>query len=592
MRKNGFMTTMLGLGLAAVGMMGTKEVLGAIPNTMHPDFDLSQVGLPAAYKTMGMGFLKDGRMVLGTTVAIGGGEVPPASADHKLFIVSGISKTGSGALTVKEIANNWHQIAGIVIAEDKVYVSDRDGFYRIDNIDNPTDLAGNRTLIVKWPDENHWPHGFSWHQWVFTPVYFQGFFYAPYSGCIVPGGPSGTDPTTAYSGAFLKWDLSGKLEKFAGGLRSPNGANINPAGEMFVADNQGSWLPSSTFMQMKQGKFYGHKQSDGHAPNWAESLPYERPTAWLDNGALRTSPSQPVFIDKGRYQGDWLLGDVNNPGLVRIALDKVGDTYNGSVFWFGQGMGNAAINRMAWGPDGSLYIGTLTKIGNWPSGDEQPMYKLTPKAAAGAFEPRMVRSLADGVELLFTEPVDKASVVPANFTVQTWNYTRQAGYGLGKSVPQKLTVSAADLSDDGLRVHLVIAGLKEDFVTYIKLGTVKPATGAETLWNNEAWFTLNAASPRAWSATSAIAEAAPETSPLAGKVHYRLSASRSLDVEVDMPGLHIVTLRSLNGAVLQSVQGEGQGRQQLNAPGLGHGLYLLEVKQGAETLRLPIALAN
>src|SRR4051812_21698682 len=79
MRKNGFATTLMGLGVAAFGILGVKGAMGAIPASMHPDFDLSQAGLATPYKTMGMAFLSDGRMILGTTEAIGGGEVPPSS---------------------------------------------------------------------------------------------------------------------------------------------------------------------------------------------------------------------------------------------------------------------------------------------------------------------------------------------------------------------------------------------------------------------------------------------------------------------------------------------------------------------------------
>ena len=100
------------------------------------------------------------------------------------------------------MANTWRQNAGVVVAEGKVYVSDREGFYQILDLENPGDLAANRKIIVKWP-AGTWTNGEQWHHWVFTPMYRQGYFYAPYSGSIIPGGPSSTLPTSGYSGAFL-----------------------------------------------------------------------------------------------------------------------------------------------------------------------------------------------------------------------------------------------------------------------------------------------------------------------------------------------------------------------------------------------------
>ena len=68
-----------------------------------------------------------------------------------------------------EIANNWLQIAGTVVANGKLYVSDRDGFYEINQLSAPTDLKANRKLIVKWPDDGSWNNGFQscahWLNW-------------------------------------------------------------------------------------------------------------------------------------------------------------------------------------------------------------------------------------------------------------------------------------------------------------------------------------------------------------------------------------------------------------------------------------------
>ena len=329
MKTIGFKAFSMAFALG-LGFMGS---MAAIPESAHPDFDLSKIPFPEKYKTMGLAFLKDGRMVLATTDFIGGGEVPAAGSDkHKIYLVSGATGAAPTNIQMVEISNNWLQIAGIVVANEKLYVSDRDGFYEINQLSAPADLKTNRRLIVKWPNENTWNNNsFQWHQWVFTPMYKGGSFYGPYSGSIRPGGPSDVNQTTKSAGAFLKCDLTGKIENFAGGLRSPNGANLDEAtGEMAVTDNQGSWLPSSTFAFMKQGYWFGH------------------------NNVSVATPTKPIVIKAGVYAGDWLLGDVNNPGLMRISIDRVGTgTPNGAVFWFSKGFGNSAINRMAYGPDGA-----------------------------------------------------------------------------------------------------------------------------------------------------------------------------------------------------------------------------------------------
>jgi hypothetical protein len=479
-----------------------------IADTVHPDFELRAIALPAQYKTMGMGFLSDGTLALATTEAVGGGEVPEPSAEHKVLLIRG-ANPDSLPISLKEIANGWRQPSGLAVVDDHIYVADRDGFYALPE-NAPADPSRNRALVVKWPDAGHWNFGPYWHQWCFTPLYKDGRFYAPYSGSILTGGWSNVDATSPLSGAFLQWDLEGKLSAYAGGLRSPNGAALDPAtGEMFVTDNQGSWLPSSTFLRMRPDRFYGHRQTPQdfdtagalvgtHAPNFAESLPYEPPVAWLPHGTVRSSPSQPARIPSGAYAGDWAIGDVNNPGLVRVALDRVGDVVNGAVFWFTKGMGFSAVNRIVPGPDGALWIGTITTIaGNWPSGDKRPLYRLKPKAQSTAFDLRAVRSLADGLELEFTRPVEKDSVGPGHFAVRSWQYLRQREYGQGRQPDEVRDVAAAEVSRDGMRVHLSLPGLPADRVVYVKLSHLPSAEG-KALWNDECWFTLNAPSDRVW----------------------------------------------------------------------------------------------
>lgn len=244
-------------------------------NVIHPAYEMKTIPMPALYKSMGLGFLPDGRMVLATGYVEDGRTTP--GDESNIWAVSGVTGSYMSNITMTRLGTRF--------------------------------INPSRVVIV------------------------DGTIYAPYSGSIKGGGPSDVPASSPYSGAFLKWDLAGNIEEFAGGLRSPNGANIDANGEMFVSDNQGSWLPSSTFAHMKQGRFYGHRQSPKRdeqgnitqtfAPNWAEGLPYQPPTAWLPHGTVRSSPGQPVFIPKGAYAGQWLQGDCNGTGLLRISLDKV-----------------------------------------------------------------------------------------------------------------------------------------------------------------------------------------------------------------------------------------------------------------------------
>jgi hypothetical protein len=558
------------------GLVGkpVHAILGM--DAIHPAFEITAVPLALKYRTMGMAFLSDGRMVLLTTTKIGGGETPDPDPDAAVYLVSGAN---TPAPQVAKIANMFKQPSGVTVVNDRIYVSDRDAFYSIPSNADVTDPAANRTKIMDWPMAQ------KWHQWVFTPMFKDGFFHAPYSGSIKQGGFSDVPSTSDYSGAFLKWDASGKsIEKVAGGLRSPNGSNMNDAGEMFVMDNQGSWLPGCTFMHMKPGKFYGHRQTPPQAPNWAESLPYQPPAVWIPYpaAAAGAATAQPIYISKGPYAGQWLAGDANGPGLTRYALEMVNGEYQGTVFRFSNGTSNSAINRMAYGPDGTLYLGSLEKFGNWPGNGLMPLYKMTPKAGGSAFEMYTIRSLKDGFEILFTEPVDKATVAPSAIAVRQWHYTRAAGYGCCKDQEEARTISRTEVSDDGKRIYLQIAGLKAmDNVVSFKLNGIKSAAG-KLPWDNEAWYTLNSIADRGW--TTGLVSRASRPSALDGLVSQAAAGQGILNVTVGISGSWEMILRNVDGTLASRSNGFGKGAHRLPSGRTAPGIYLLEVRSGADAL--------
>src|SRR5690606_34980377 len=111
----------------------------------------------------------------------------------------------------------------------------------------------------------------------------------------------------------------------------------------------------------REGQFYGaHKEPD-HA--WAGRDP-QPPVVWLPQGEIGNSPSEPVLVTDGPYQGQVLHGDVTHGGIKRTFIEEVDGRWQGAVFRFSQGL-EAGVNRLATGPDGCLYVGMLGSSGNW-----------------------------------------------------------------------------------------------------------------------------------------------------------------------------------------------------------------------------------
>lgn len=562
-----------------------------VSDSVHPDFELGEIRMPAYYKTMGLAFLENGTLVLATAVGdLGLGDVPKPDPGNKVLLIEGAS-TDAMPDRITEVANSWRQISGLNVLDDRIYVADRDGFYQIlDNAPSGEVLSANRRLVVAWPDEGKWNKGPYWHQWAFTPVYRSGRFYAPYSGSLAWGGASNVDPTSSMSGAMLMWNPDGSgLQPIAGGFRTPNGAALHAeTGEIFVTDNEGCWLPSSTFMRIRPGQFYGHRQSSPdldsngaitatYSPNFAESLPYEAPVAWLPHGEVRSSPSQPVQIRKGWFAGDWLIGDVNNPGLVRVYLDRVGDLYNGAVFRFSQGLGTAAVNRMIAAPDSGIIIGTITNIaGNWPAGEKAPLYRLSAKSQPSGFDIKAVRAFKGGLELEFTQPVDPDSLGEEHFSAKSWQYIRMPKYGQGRQPENPCPITAVEASHDRKRVFLAMSGLQTDRVINLKVVGIV-SSGGKPLWNDEAWFTLNAIPALDWQPTSLSRPELPPGGAFLGEVAIRRGI---LEVTLSGHGAYRVSLIAPSGALVERRKGTGSARLRFARPVSAQRIYILRMERG------------
>ncbi|MDB5051201.1 MAG: putative large multi-functional protein, partial [Fibrobacteres bacterium] len=426
------------------------------------------------------------------------------------------------------------------------------------------------------------------------------------SGSIQPGGPSATPATSPLSGSFVSFDptIYGQaytaMDKVAGGLRSPNGANMDTDGNMYYADNQGAYVPSSTFIHVVKGFFYGHRQTD-NPPNWAESMPYEPPTAWLPHGRVRKSPSQPLFLDRGFYRGDWLLGDVNDPGLLRIGIDRAdgnNDHQNGAVFFFTGGFGTAALNRMAWNSkENSIVVAPFGTIaGNWPDPVKtKPTWKMTIADNPDVFEMKAILSRVGGLQILFTKPVDKTTAAAGAFTITQWNYHRTSTYGCCQDANESRTVSSVQFSNDGMSAFLKIDGLKNnhpggaltDYVTNVKLGTIKSSTGA-TLFYNEAWYTLNYQSTQAFDPAGNVAVKPAVVAKLEKALGYRKHGD-GLAVSVDLDGDYNVTLSDISGRVIGSR--DGRGVSEFSIPtGSSRGLCFLRIRHSGTSLAKQVLL--
>src|SRR5581483_9017527 len=98
------------------------------------------------------------------------------------------------------------------------------------------------------------------------------------------------------------------------------------------------------------------------------------------------------------------VGDQTKSMIMRVALEKIQGRYQGACFPFHSGF-VCGINRMTFGPDGSLYAGMTNRgwgsVGGKPYGLQRLVYTGVPP-----FEIETMKLTPAGFELRFTKPVD------------------------------------------------------------------------------------------------------------------------------------------------------------------------------------------
>jgi glucose/arabinose dehydrogenase len=309
-------------------------------------------------------------------------------------------------------------------------------------------------------------------------------------------------------GWVMKITPAGKLQPYASGMRSPNGLGFDREGNLFVTDNQSDWVETSTLYHVKEGKFYGHPASLVWSKDWKRGNPFVIPINELDSmrtkaavlfpqGIMANSPSQPLCdITEGKFgpfAGQLFIGEMNRDRIVRVMLEEVGGQLQGACIPFIDGHGlRKGNNRLAFAPDGSLWVGQIAFGWSGDQGIQRIVYN--------GKQPTDVYSMnltANGFDLTFTQPVDKVTAMdPDNYNFRHYYYKYQRkpkNEGADKSTQQDIQnvpVKHIKISSDRKKISLSLGELKAGYIYELKLGDITNTEG-KPIANKLICYTLN-----------------------------------------------------------------------------------------------------
>ena len=475
---------------------------GLVLSGAHPGWDVERLR-PEGFEPSvgGMAFLDDGRLLLSTFTPNNNGVLREAT-NGTLWALDGVVGGTWTDVVTQKVADGFHDPCGVVVVDGEIFVSHREGITRLWDEDADGTFESREVFAQPWVGDNyhHFSFGLVEHEgWIYgtlsTAIYFSNTIKADQvEGSLVSmNGPNPQNRGTVYR----IHSKSREIEFIAGGLRTPNGIGVSTDGEVYVADNQGAWLPTSKLVHVQPEEFYGHynglasskRYPEGGYPSRYLGNGESPPAVWLPQNEISNSPTTPLEIHDGPFVGQFYLGELTMGGIRRVQLEEVEGEVQGAVFRFTQGL-ECGVNRLLWGPDGCLYAGGTGSSGNWSwNGTRFGLQRLKPNGNT-TFEIQSVQAQPDGFNITFTKPVDPAWLGnPNHFALRQWRYHATAQYGGPKREEQRLVATEAISDGDGRSVRLKVPGLREGSVVHLRMDP--QSMDGDPLWSQEAWYTLN-----------------------------------------------------------------------------------------------------
>ena len=447
-------------------------------------------------ETGGIAFLPDGRLV----ACFLRGEVMiynPETKEWKLF------------------AEGLHEPLGVLpISESEILVMQKPELTRLKDTD-----GDGQADVYETATDNFGMAG-NYHEWTYGPVkdrdgnLFISFNTASEWGIImdevrgkldttlVPFKPKQKFAAVPYRGWVAKLTPSGEFIPYAYGFRSPSGLLISPDNELFVADNQGDWVGTSPLFKVEQNKFYGHPASMIWLPGWNKGDPSKLPVEELNAerqravvqfpyGIMAASPTQPIFDNTngafGPFAGQILIGEMNQERIIRVMLEEVGGVWQGACIPFIDKQGlRKGNNRLAFSPDGSLYVGQVQHGYIGDTGIQRIVF--TGKDPVDIYSMNITD---EGFDLHFTQPMDEATLRDtSNYHFRHYYYEYHLKYGSDQFDVQKVGVKDIEVSDGGKKVSLKLENLKPGYIYELTMGELKSEEGA-VLENRLVCYTVN-----------------------------------------------------------------------------------------------------
>jgi hypothetical protein len=460
------------------------------------------------YKIVTLPVPKDVVLEVGGLAMRPDGKLLACTRRGEVWLISNPNADDPTQVKFKLFATGLHEALGLRLVGKDLYVAQRPELTKLvdTNGDDVADLY--ETVCDRWGVSG------DYHEFAFGPARDKdGNFYVT----LNVGFGGGHQSKAPWRGWCVKISPNGEMKPFAAGLRSPNGINFSPDGDLFYTDNQGEWVATNKLVHLQEGDYEGHpaglrwvKQSpfantlkesypsgmlyDGQKGSATEGMPqHKQPAIWFPYGRMGQSASEPIWDTTGGkfgpFAGQCLVGDQTKSMIMRVYLEKINGKYQGACFPFRSGF-ECGINRLCFGPDASLYVGMTNRgwgsVGGKPYGLQRLVY-----TGVRPFEIHQMKLTTEGFDLTFTKPLNVETAKGLNaYNLESFTHHYWSTYGSPEMDHKAEKIQAVSVSADGKQVSLKVSGFRPGRIYELHLDGVKSADG-DALLHPVGYYTLN-----------------------------------------------------------------------------------------------------
>jgi hypothetical protein len=498
------------------------QVLAPSEVLIGPGFTAHRLALPETIMPTALGWTVSGKLVFATL---------------KGQLVAAIESDSSQKMDWRVVEDGFASPYGLLTRGKSVELLTKTGLYRVDSHLLEEELftkesrfwgsSARRELLA-----DGWGMTDDYHDWAVGLISGEG------GSCYVAlpcQQDVRSEAAASYRGRILRLMPSGSespgkpfgrrrfnIETISSGHRFPMGMARNRDGELFVTDNQGNYNPFNELNHVRKGAHFGFinalEKQNGYQPPpltppainiphpWTRSvngicfldtpdaLAGVKPGSGAEGAVLL--PAKSIY---GPLEGHLIGCEYDTRRLIRMSLQKIGDTYQGCAYPLS--IPPDDVEKGLLGPivcaikptTGELYVGEIRDSGWGASNNigQITKIKIEPeKLPCGIAE---VRATSTGFTIDFFKPVDPANALDtASYAIESYRRESTPAYG-GPDLDRRSEterIKSITLSPDKKQVALSFSELRTGGYVYeFKLKNLTPGSGM--FHPDEAHYTLH-----------------------------------------------------------------------------------------------------